>query len=66
MAKCKARHNPNKKANMIGKWCQYAEWDKDNNLRPYGECGFKTDKCKGLAHNCVKSKYRCEQIKRSE
>lgn len=68
--KGKSRHNPNKPANRQSKWCQLAEWIPDGKgvekLLPYVLCHYKTDKCQGLAHNCVKALYKKEQIKRSE
>ena len=55
MEKRKPRHEPNKRQNRYGDWCQYAEISNDKLIceMGYGD----TSICKGNRHNCVKTKY---------
>jgi len=60
MGKNKPRHNPDKKQNLIGDFCQWYEfWQaEDKSKGGYCEGHFGDGKiCKGNPHNCVKTKY---------
>jgi O-succinylbenzoate synthase len=52
----KPRHDPDKKQNKYGFWCQCAEEHDDGTITCEGNYG-DTSICKGNPHNCVKTKY---------
>jgi hypothetical protein len=54
MGKGKPRHNPDKKQNKYGSWCNYCD---DYNGHLLCEQGEDAKICKGNPHNCVKIKY---------
>lgn len=55
MGRNKARHNPEKSQNRLGKYCSYYEGYNDTY---WCEHGWDVTKCKGNPHNCVKVKYQ--------
>ena len=67
MGKGKPRHNPNKKQNTYGSWCDRCE-EIDSKLH----CESRTPQhivetvCKGNRHNCCKVTYRKWAGKRQE
>lgn len=56
MGKGKPRHNPDKKQNNYGSWCQYAELVGDK-ICCEGSYIY-VDKCNSNPHNCIKNKYK--------
>lgn len=62
MGKGKPRHNPEKKQNKYGFWCQAC--DKIGNVLTCEMYGTRAAQiCKGNPHNCVKVKYHKEATK---
>ncbi len=55
MSKGKPRHNPSKKQNQYGNWCD-AVCSSETTCHALGFDCFKT--CKGNPHNCVKTLYK--------
>lgn len=60
MGKGKPRHNPDKRQNQLGDWCQCCDELSDGSL--VCELGIPshlvTEVCKGNPHNCCKVAYR--------
>lgn len=63
MGRGKPRHNPDKKQNKYGNWCDACE---EVNGKLYCEAMHGTNAtkiCKGNPHNCCKVKYHKEATK---
>lgn len=57
MSKNKPRHDPDKKQNKMGNFCQYYEEYSDANVACEGLIG-DAKVCQGNPHNCVKTFYK--------
>lgn len=57
MSKNKPRHDPDKKQNKMGNFCQYYEEYSNANVACEGLIG-DAKVCQGNPHNCVKTFYK--------
>lgn len=57
MGKGKPRRNPNKRQNLYGSWCSYAEEMPSGQITCENSFIADCKICEGNPHNCIKIKY---------